>query len=217
MANRIPPDQTLVVQGVPEERRGMVADAINIQSMTESAVLQSQRSSLLGPITFVHDKIPGIAPRYLCYANYKDSLSCMVGLDGLERWLRERDWGQMVTLYIKMSGPTMPKIMVPADQTLVIKGLPEEQKEVLTRALQTQTSGLVAAPTFVEDKNNIMILYGGPKQFVCYANYIDAHKCVEAVVCMETWLREQGDWGRMLLVYVKILDQTRKLTMPTGL
>jgi hypothetical protein len=83
MANRIPPDQTLVVQGVPADKQGLVQDALQIQSMSESPVLQSQRSSLLGPIMFVHDKIPGPCPRYLCYANYKDAMSCLVGMEGL--------------------------------------------------------------------------------------------------------------------------------------
>jgi hypothetical protein len=71
MANRIPPDQTLVVQGVPEDKRGLVQDAIQIQSMSESVVLQSQRSTLMGPIMFVPDRTPGTEPRFLCFANYR--------------------------------------------------------------------------------------------------------------------------------------------------
>ena len=71
MANRIPPDQTLVVQGVPEDKRGLVQDAIQIQSMSESVVLQSQRSTLMGPVMFVPDRTPGTEPRFLCFANYR--------------------------------------------------------------------------------------------------------------------------------------------------
>ena len=52
-----------------------------------------------------------------------------------------------------------------------------------------------------------MQLYGGPPVYICYANYADAQKCIEAVVGMETWLRDQGDWGQRMLVYVKILEK----------
>ena len=214
MANRIPPDQTLVVQGVPEDKRGKVQDAIQIQSMTESPVLQSQRSMLLGALTFVHDRIPGPEPRYLCYANYRDAMSCLVGMDGLDRWLREQDWGHQVTFYIKKNGPTAARVMIPADQTLVIKGVPEDKKEEITQALQNHTTGQLGIPSFVQDKSNVLVLYGGPVLYVCYANYADAQKCVEAVVSMEHWLQAQGDWGRMLLVYVKILNGPTGPVMP---
>jgi hypothetical protein len=206
MANRIPPDQTLVVQGVPEDKRGLVQDAIQIQSMSESVVLQSQRSSLMGPVTFVPDRTPGTEPRFLCFANYRDAMACLVGIDGLERWLLMQEWGLQVSLYIKKNGPTAPKVMVPADQTLVIKGVPEDKKALITQALQTYTTGQLGIPNYVKDNTNVFVLYGGPVQYICYANYADAQKCVEAVVGMENWLRGQGDWARMLLVYVKILN-----------
>lgn len=207
MANRIPPDQTLVVQGVPADKRDMIADALQIQSMSESPILQSQRSSLLGPINFVHDRIPGPSPRYLCYANYRDATACLIAMDGLDRWLREREWGHEVSFYIKKNGPVAGKVMIPAEQTLVIKGVPEDKRDTITQALQSQTTGGLGMPNFVQDKQNIMLLYGSPVLYICYSNYSDPQKCVEAVVGMETWLREQGDWGKNLLVYVKILEK----------
>ena len=207
MANRIPPDQTLVVQGVTEDRRAMIADALQIQSVSDSPVLHGQRSSLLGPITFVQDRIPGPRRRYLCYANYRDAMACLVGLDGLDRWLREREWGVEVSLYIKKNGPVAGKVMIPAEQTIVIKGVPEDKKETITQALLLHTAGGLGPPNFVPDKSNILQLYGGLPLYVCYANYVDAQKCIEAVVGMETWLRDQGDWGQRLLVYVKILEK----------
>ena len=92
------------------------------------------------------------------------------------------------------------------DQTLVIKGVPEDKKALITQALQTYTTGQLGIPNYVKDNTNVFVLYGGPVQYICYANYADAQKCVEAVVGMENWLRGQGDWARMLLVYVKILN-----------
>jgi hypothetical protein len=140
MANRIPPDQTLVIQGVPFDKQGMVADALHIQSMSESAVLQSQRSSLLGPLMFVHDKIPGPCPRYLCYANYKDSFACLVGMDSMVRWLNEREWGHQLTLYVKKMGPATAKIMVPADQACVL---------CVFRVLAYRFRSMLLCPVFV--------------------------------------------------------------------
>ena len=185
----------------------MIADALQIQSVSDSPVLQGQRSSLLGPITFVQDRMPGPTPRYLCYANYRDAMACLVGLDGLDRWLREREWGVEVSLYIKKNGPVAGKVMIPAEQTIVIKGVPEDKKEIITQALQIYTVGGLGPPNFVQDKSNIVQLYGGPPVYICYANYADAQKCIEAVVGMETWLRDQGDWGQRMLVYVKILEK----------
>ena len=205
MANRIPSDQTIVVVA-PEERRGMVFDALSIQSIIESPVLQSQRSTLLGPLMFVPDRTPGVTPRFLCYANYRDAGTCLLAFEGFQAWLLTRDWCHEVTAYIKQSGPPAQRVMIPADQTLVVKGVPEDKKELIVLALQKQTAGIMGTPNFVPDKASIAAI-GAPAQFHCYANYVDAQRCLEAVVGMEAWRQSvvaHGDWARHLVVSVKV-------------
>ena len=121
----------------------MVFDALSIQSIIESPVLQSQRSTLLGPLMFVPDRTPGVTPRFLCYANYRDAGTCLLAFEGFQAWLLTRDWCHEVTAYIKQSGPPAQRVMIPADQTLVVKGVPEDKKELIVLALQKQTAGIM--------------------------------------------------------------------------
>ena len=96
--------------------------------------------------------------------------------------------------------------MIPADQTLVVKGVPEDKKELIVLALQKQTAGIMGTPNFVPDKAGIAAI-GAPAQFHCYANYVDAQRCLEAVVGMEAWRQSvvaHGDWARHLVVSVKV-------------
>ena len=135
----------------------------------------------------------------------------MIAFDNFERWLLTRDWAHEVTAYIKSNGPPAVRVMVPPDQTLVIKAVPEDKKELVLQALQIHTIGMIGVPNSVPDKTNLMAQYGGPATYVMYINYLDAQRCVEAVVNMESWLRSQGEWGQQLNLSVKLLSTKSNL------
>mmetsp|Transcript_26804 Transcript_26804/g.42963 ORF Transcript_26804/g.42963 Transcript_26804/m.42963 type:complete len:129 (+) Transcript_26804:195-581(+) len=96
------PEQTVVIQGVPEDRRLTLAAAIHVQSVDWTPVLCTQQSTLVGSVNFVADRNGPCT--YVCYANYKDAISALLGMDSLERWLRDRDWGLVLTVYVKKNG-----------------------------------------------------------------------------------------------------------------
>ena len=100
-----------------------------------------------------------------------------LAFEGFQAWLLTRDWCHEVTAYIKQSGPPAQRVMIPADQTLVVKGVPEDKKELIVLALQKQTAGIMGMPNFVPDKAGIAAI-GAPAQFHCYANYVDAQRCL---------------------------------------
>lgn len=101
----IPPDQTLVLQGLPAEHKALVQDAIYIQSVNWTPVLHHQRSSIAS-LNFVQDRTayPDKLPRFIAYANYKDAIGCALGQDAIERFLLHYEWGRSMTVYVKSHG-----------------------------------------------------------------------------------------------------------------
>jgi hypothetical protein len=102
----IPPEQTLVLQGLPAEHKALVQDAIYVQSVNWTPVLSHQRSSIAS-LNFVADRTmyADKLPRLIAYANYKDAIGCAMGQDAIERFLLGYEWGQKVTVYVKSHGP----------------------------------------------------------------------------------------------------------------
>jgi len=180
-------ENTLFIKGVPKLRMQMVQEAV-IKVAGAKAV------------NSVVDRDPLCQNAFLIYANYTSAGDAKRGQYKLERWLDDK-WHYNSRPSISIKGAkALNTVTYSADQTLVLKPVAPERKELLETAVVKMTDPKNLHSVIDRDQTI-------PGALLMYANYASVDETHLAQDRMERWLDANWEWADRPAVAVKSEQQ----------
>jgi hypothetical protein len=182
------PEQTLFIKAVPKGR----------VKMLEEAVVKYAGAVAVHSVV---DKDPLCPNAFLIYANYTSAGDARRGQDKLERWLDDKwFWPGRPSVQIKGSKVKAPELTFPPEQTLVLKPVLPNRKELLERAVVAESQPRNLHSVLDRDESV-------PGALLMYANYASVDETWRAKQRLEAWLDSNWEWADRPVIAIKAAQQ----------